>query len=438
MRLSFKFPLLVLIIGFVFVFILVVQIWLQSIGLGQESGQFASKESFLSLNDKEIDEVSKNCIGQDITLDNFHEVLNRWSKTRIFSCRTAYDVFSRLFYFRKSDTEVLLSETFSQTVLKWFNGNKDLLEQTKQQFILVMMNKYTKDATLINPLRNKRPGFAGGPDVDKYVKRIVEESRGDCDFCNYQKQSGMDTFGYLQSEHSVTIANTFKIERFHGLGLWKHHNPLEFNEDQFLDLMELSQKWFRKCYEIDETFTLPSLLWDILPKASASQIHPHIHMFVSKDFYFAGWEKIFRAADEYKLTKGRNYFNDVITIHTILKLNITFGDAVAYVSLTPSVSYEVVIVSKRPGNDLFKLFYRIMKAFMKMKLYAVTAGAVFPPLIEDSTTPKKDIPCIIRIVNRGAVDKMRSDISSMELFGSGNINVDFWDFRNKLLQNLEK
>ena len=30
-----------------------------------------------------------------------------------------------------------------------------------------MMNKYTKDATLINPLRNKRPGFAGGPDVDK-------------------------------------------------------------------------------------------------------------------------------------------------------------------------------------------------------------------------------------------------------------------------------
>ena len=56
MRLSFKFPLLVLIIGFIFVFILAVQ-WLQSIGLGQESGHFASKESLLSLNDKEIHEV---------------------------------------------------------------------------------------------------------------------------------------------------------------------------------------------------------------------------------------------------------------------------------------------------------------------------------------------------------------------------------------------
>ena len=29
-----------------------------------------------------------------------------------------------------------------------------------------------------------------------------------------------------------SVANTFKIERFHGLGLWKHHDPLTFDEDQ--------------------------------------------------------------------------------------------------------------------------------------------------------------------------------------------------------------
>ena len=44
--------------------------------------------------------------------------------------------------------------------------------------------------------------------------------------------------------------------------------------------------------EIDKTYNLPSLLWDILPKASASQIHPHVHMFVSKDFYFGMYIKI--------------------------------------------------------------------------------------------------------------------------------------------------
>ncbi|XP_028416287.1 uncharacterized protein LOC114540216 [Dendronephthya gigantea] len=434
MRISSRFPLPIL-CAFIFVFALIV-IWFQRLSSTTAIIHENSDENVRSFNFKDADEIFRQCIGTDITLDNLHEILNKWSNTRTVNCRSAYDQFSHLFYFRKSDTEVVLSETFSQTVSKWFNGNKDLLEKTKHQFILVMMNKFTKDATLINPLRNKRPGFAGGPDVDKYVNQLVDKSKESCDFCNYRRQSGMDSFGYLESKHSVTIANTFKIERFHGLALWKHHSPLEFNEDQFLDLMELSQKWFRKCFEVDKSFTLPSLLWDILPKASASQIHPHAHMFVSKDFYFSGWEKIFRAANEYRTTESRSYFSDLVKIHTILQLNITYGDAVAYVSITPSVSNEVVILSKRPGNDLFKLFYRIMKAFVKLKLYAITAGAVFPPL--EPTDSRRDVPCIIRIVNRGAVDKMRSDISSMELFGSGNINVDFWDFRKKLLENLEK
>ncbi|XP_046851137.1 uncharacterized protein LOC124444565 [Xenia sp. Carnegie-2017] len=358
--------------------------------------------------------VSQTCINNGISLDNFNEVLNNLKNTRIEVCRSAHALFSRLFYFRKSETEVVLSDTFSKKVLSWFNGDEKLLESTKHQFILVIMNKYTKDATLLNPLRNKRPGFAGAEDVDKLM-------------------TGKDIFGYLDSKYSAAIANTFKIERFHGLAIWKHHNPLEFNEEQFLDLMNLSQEWFRKCFDTDPNFTLPSFLWDILPKASASQIHPHVHMFVSKDFYFSGWEKIFHATNEYKMAEGGNYFNDLIKIHTILQLSITNGDSVAFVSVTPSVSNEVVILSKHPGRDLFVLFYRIMKAFIKMKLYAISAGGVFPSL--NPASSKKKMPCIIRIAYRGAIDKARSDISSMELFGSGNINVDLWQFKKQLLQH---
>lgn len=39
------------------------------------------------------------------------------SSAYIFYSRSTYGLFTRLFYFRKSDTEVVLSKTFSETVM---------------------------------------------------------------------------------------------------------------------------------------------------------------------------------------------------------------------------------------------------------------------------------------------------------------------------------
>ncbi|CAB3996438.1 Hypothetical predicted protein, partial [Paramuricea clavata] len=87
MRISTRFPLPVLIIGFVFVFTLAV-LWLRRMGQDTtyKSGQSDNVETLLNLNYKDINEVSRNCIGEDVTLDNFHELLSRWSKTRTFAC----------------------------------------------------------------------------------------------------------------------------------------------------------------------------------------------------------------------------------------------------------------------------------------------------------------------------------------------------------------
>lgn len=41
----------------------------------------------------------------------------------------------------------------------------------------------------------------------------------------------------MENEHAVTASNLFKISGFHGVLLFKHHDPLAFSEAQLLSLL---------------------------------------------------------------------------------------------------------------------------------------------------------------------------------------------------------
>ena len=43
---------------------------------------------------------------------------------------------------------------------------------------------------------------------------------------------------------------------------------------------------FHRAHQYDEQYTIPHIYLDILPRASASQVHPHFHVALARDHYY--------------------------------------------------------------------------------------------------------------------------------------------------------
>ncbi|GFH32496.1 uncharacterized protein HaLaN_31724, partial [Haematococcus lacustris] len=93
----------------------------------------------------------------------------------------------------------------------WFNEVRGRKPQT-----------FTASQTLVDPTGG------GGP--------------GKCDFCDWENMTAQDSWGRHDRPHAVTASNLFKYgEPFHGLALFKHHDPLAFSHQQLADLLAVSQ-----------------------------------------------------------------------------------------------------------------------------------------------------------------------------------------------------
>ena len=75
------------------------------------------------------------------------------------------------------------------------------------------------------------------------VDNLVRETQKSCDFCRYKQYTATDTFGRIESNLSFSASNTFKLDRWHDLFLLRTHHPLNWTQEQFLDLVATSQKW---------------------------------------------------------------------------------------------------------------------------------------------------------------------------------------------------
>lgn len=79
----------------------------------------------------------------------------------------------------------------------------------------------------------------------------------------------------LTPVHTVTIAWPCDAEPSHGIVLFKHHNPLQFTQEQLSDLLDASWLWFQASHKLNPHAREPFFLWNCLPRAGASQYHGH-------------------------------------------------------------------------------------------------------------------------------------------------------------------
>ena len=179
------------------------------------------------------------------TQPDFYELealLKTWSHTRSPTCRNLLQYFNDIYRFESRVGSVEVSDTFRTKVSKWLNGDASLLAELKHQVVFSLFNKYSHESTLFSKLRSKRPGINGAGDPLVYVNKLIKESEGSCDFCNYKEMTAFDSFGRIESKHAVAVSNVFKYEAYHGLILLKKHNPVTFNQEEFMDMMSVMVK----------------------------------------------------------------------------------------------------------------------------------------------------------------------------------------------------
>lgn len=455
-------------------------------------------------------------------------------------CWHKADLFNRMFTVSQRSGKLQLPKTFEDKVIGWLGGPdnpaKLTLENVHQQTVTSVFNRFTHENTIFNPLRGMRPGANSGKDTENYLNNLVNESSHECDFCRPLSSTAGDVFEYddtvhgnssgkdvkalqqhqyqskkkssksksknqkielygdvnnndddgalfevgkLTSKHAITASNVFKYDAHHALTIFKRHDPLSISREEFIDAMKLSLKWFRVVHEQDKSFKFPHMMWDLLPKASASQVHPHMQISITNDQYYGSAEHMYQAMKDYNNVNKNNdnrgtYFEDLISIYEVLGLLINdFNDddvhddargsrnsndsanseaksdykfknkhnfcrrgnkIVAFANITPKKEKEMIVIGGTNDddnhNDFFDALYKTLAAMRnEMDVISYSLAIFFPEMEESKANNShkcnaQKLPIIARIIDRGVPDSPRSDISAMELFGASNVNAD--------------
>ncbi|XP_029633701.1 uncharacterized protein LOC115209428 isoform X3 [Octopus sinensis] len=369
---------------------------------------------------------------EKISISNLYSVLKTLKMSSLSECRELYDRISSIFSVTQRSGQLVLPSPFVVKVRKWLGGNPSLFEEAKYQHITLSFNEYTRDNTMFNPLRSKRPLQKPNQPQREYVEKLSEKTGQNCDFCKYSNFTAEDLFGRIESKHSFTAANAFKYDAWHALVITRNHHPLKWSEDIFLDCMKVAREWYDKVHSVDIRYKLPTLLWDLLPHASASQVHPHMHINLLPDRYYGVIENWRIAAEHFSNDyPDRNYFSEVLYIHSMLDLAFHYKTAAAFANITPKKDNEIVVLGEAPNDDFFKLLYYVLRAYIDdMEKLCFSMAIAFPSILKEDVTGR--LPVYARLISRGTVGEVRSDISSLELFAASNVNVDPFQVATKV------
>lgn len=364
-----------------------------------------------------------NCVPtvREFSIANLGTILSEWSKSTDVQCRKLLSTFQTIYAVSLRNGSVSLPVPFQAKVKKWLGNNEELFKDVFHQEIIHVVNKLTREHTVFNPLRDKRP--VSLPDVPEaqYYEQLMKDSAKSCDFCDFKGYTAEHTFHRVENEFAFSASNTFKMDTLHALFAMKQHDPLRWSAKMFIGLMNLTLTWFDKAHGVFPSARFPSMIWDVLPKCGASQVHPHLHGFLDPERYHGVSESWRLGGQDYFNIEGTNLFTDMAQLASSLGLAVSYKSAVAFASLVPRKDHEVVVMAPVAGRDFFEMIYFVLRAFVDdLPQYCFSMGITYPAL----SGMEAVLPAYARIITRGAVTDLRADISSLELFTATNVNID--------------
>jgi hypothetical protein len=303
----------------------------------------------------------------------------------------------------------------------WIRKLFGSVEAVREQRIVRVTNQVTFEGALFNGLRALRPMEVKGADE---VRATIASSAND-PFCRPETGTPADTFGRVQGERGVTASNVAKYDGYHGVLVFKEHDPLAPMDAATIgDHLATARRWAERALETDPAARYYFLMWNCLWRAGGSIVHGHMQMTATRGMHYPKIELLRRQALAYA-AEGRDYFDDLWSVHHALGLGADVGGARVFASLVPIKEREVVIVG-RPGADETSLAPAIARAIAAYRTAGVVAynmALYLPPLAPDDADWRR-FPPLARLVDRGDPANKTSDIGAMELYAASVISSD--------------
>ena len=187
--------------------------------------------------------------------------------------------------------------------------------------------------------------------------------------------------------------------------------------------MECTRAWIEKVHSLDKRLTSGMIIADTLWRAGASQIHPHLQVWLGGQ-YEGQFAVLERQSVLYRQQHGTSFISDMVYLHLKLGLAVTVGDVVVMAPLTSHKEYELMVISPTVDDTFTQVYANIMKVYNEdLSLYCRSMAMSWPSL--DTSGGKVDtLPAILRMGSRGACDSGINDVSSLELYSVYSVSVD--------------
>mmetsp|Transcript_40099 Transcript_40099/g.71979 ORF Transcript_40099/g.71979 Transcript_40099/m.71979 type:complete len:394 (-) Transcript_40099:103-1284(-) len=307
-----------------------------------------------------------------------------------------------------------------------------------RQQVVSVTNRATLEQTWYNKVRTLKPQT-----FEASAKEGLEDptSGKGCDFCDWGALTAEDEFGRVDTPTCVSASNLFKYcAPFHGLVVFKEHDPLKINLNGVVDLMRCSAEWFRRAAAASVGRPLhPFLLWNCLHRAGASQFHGHAQVMASHT-PIPEVEKLAMVSQRWP-----RYYLDILRAHRAAGLLCGCGEgehrAWAYVHLSPIKDMEIVIQARgMRSSGLHRLLHAALRTLIDDLGVASFNVGVLNIQVDSESAPSRqfqanetdiaraildgadeDPPLVARIVSRGKLSSKASDFGGLEVFGGASI-----------------
>jgi hypothetical protein len=302
----------------------------------------------------------------------------------------------------------------------WIRGFFGSLEATLQQTIVKVTNLWTLEGALFNGLRAHRPMEAKvSGDLETEIRAKLKGP-----FATPLTGTPADSFGRVRGRHCITASNIAKYDGYHGVIVYDEPYPLTFDAEDVADYLDTALEWAHRAHAEDPAARYFFFMWNCLWKAGASILHGHAQTTMTRDLHYARVEAWRRAGVNYRLTHGRNYFQDLYEAHRSLGLTLEWGKTRVVSSLTPIKEKEVLLISETLDDDLKQGLYRVLRCYIdRLGVRSFNVALYLPPL---APAPEdwSGFPAILRIVDRGDPLNRTADIGAMELYAASVISND--------------
>lgn len=315
-------------------------------------------------------------------------------------------------------------------LLDWLTRTFGSAEAVREQTVVKVTNLATLEATLFAPLRARRPidDPAHGDDLAAQLS-----TTGPDPFCSPTTGTPSNTFGRVRGRRVTTGANAALADAHHGVLIFDRHDPLAFDTDLVADVLATGREWADRARAEDPTASNYLLVWNCLWRAGGSIVHGHAQALLGGGPHYARLARFRRDADAYRTSFHASLPADLVAVHRDLGLTADLAGGVSVLAHVTPVKEREVLVVGQPGMDerdpaFADAVASTLVAYRdRLGVRSFNLALWRPPLDATPQGAWRDIPPMVRLVDRGDPSQRASDIGAMELYGTPIVGADPYD-----------